>query len=135
MERDIFCGKHRCQEAVIEDSQFINVGMGRVLFDNVDLSHARVHNINMGHMTIECVQLGGTTFRHVGLPPDQRAAEVQDPLTFEDCDFNRSTFAECNLSGISLNGCNLDGARIDGVLVSELLESHGRTRQGVEGGG
>ena len=124
MEKDIFCGQHLCEEAVIEDSKFINVGMGRVLFDNVDLSHATLNNVNMGHMTIQYVQIGGTTFRHVGLPPDQRATETQDPLTFEDCDFNGSTYSACNLSGIKLDNCNLEGATIDGVPISELLAAY-----------
>ncbi len=76
-------------------------------------------------MTIECVQIGGTTFRHVGLPPDQRPRK-QRPLLFDDCEFTGSTFKECDLSGVSLTDCILDGARVDGVLITDLVENYKR---------
>jgi len=124
MEPTIKCGKHLAQHAKLTGSRFEDVCLGESEFDNVSLAGAKVHNVNMSDMVIDCVQIGGTTFRHVGLPPDQRSTNKQRPLVFEDCDLNGSTFRDCNLSGINLNDCNLKGATIDGVRVSELIETH-----------
>ena len=129
MEPTIKCGKHLALHAKLTGSRFEDVCLGEAEFDNVSLARARIHNVNMSDMMIDCVQIGGTTFRHVGLPPDQRKINKQRPLVFDDCDFTGSTFTDCDLYGINLNNCNLDGARIDGVLVSELIKSHRESSQ------
>jgi uncharacterized protein YjbI with pentapeptide repeats len=124
MEPTITCGRHLAQHADISGSRFLDVNLAGAEFNDVNLAEARVHNVNMSDMAIDCVQMGGTSFRHVGLPPDQPGAGKQRPLAFEECDLNGSTFKKVDLSGVSITACNLEGATIDGVLVSDLIAAY-----------
>lgn len=94
MERDILCGKHLCKQAIIEDSKFINVGMARVEFDDVDLSDARFHNVNMSRVTFNGIELDRATFKYVGL------------------------------TNVSIEECVLDGMTINGIPVTDMIAAY-----------
>lgn len=124
MEPTIKCGRHFAQHAKLTGSRFEDVCLGDAEFDNVSLAGASLNNVNMSDMTIQYVQIGGTTFRHMGLPPSQRGTAKQRPLVFEDCDLNKSTFAQVDLSGVKLLDCKVEGMTIDGVLVTEMIAAY-----------
>ena len=123
MEPTIKCGKHLALHAKLTGSRFEDVCLGEAEFDNVSLVRANIHNVNMSDMTIDCVQIGGTTFRNVGLPPDQRSKK-QRPLLFENCELTGSTFAQCDLSDVKIQDCDLEGMTINGISAEDLLAAH-----------
>lgn len=67
--------------------------------------------------------MGGTTFKHIGLPPDENGhQDKQRGLSFNECDLNDSVFVKCKLSNVEIKDCELDGMTVDGKLVTELLK-------------
>jgi len=124
MEPTIKCGKQLAEHENLSESRFHDVNLTQADFDNVCLAQTRIHNVNMSDMTIECVQMGGTSFRHVGLPPEQRTAAKQRPLMFEDCDLNGSAFKKVDLSGAKIAECNIEGMTIDDMLVTDLIMAY-----------
>ena len=94
MEKDIVCGKHLCQEAVIDDSKFLNVGMARVEFDNVNLSDATFNNINMSRVSFHGINFNGATFKAVGL------------------------------TNVSIDECEVVGLKIRGILVTDMIAAY-----------
>jgi uncharacterized protein YjbI with pentapeptide repeats len=100
VERDILCGKHLCQESVIDDSEFINVGMSRVRFDDACMEDASFTNINMQRATIHYVNLKG------------------------------ARITNCHLVGVAVEGGEIEGMTIDGVLVTDMLAAYRSLRNG-----
>jgi len=100
MERDIPCGKHLCQEAVIDGSKFIKVGMTDVEFDDVCMQNAKLNNINLQNATIHYANLKGTRI------------------------------SDCHLVNVEVTGGEIDGMKIHGVLVTDTMaaykEKHGQ---------
>jgi len=100
MERDILCGKHLCQQAIIDDSKFLNVGMSRVEFDDVCMEDATFNNVNMQRATIHYVNMKG------------------------------SKISDCHLVDVDVTGGEIDGMKIHGILVSDMMaaykEKHGQ---------
>ena len=94
MERDILCGKHLCQESIIDDSKFINVGMSRVEFDDVCMEDATFNNINMQRATIHYVNMKG------------------------------SRISDCHLVNVEVTGGEIDGMKIHGILVTEMIAAY-----------
>lgn len=94
MEKDIVCGKHLCEEAIIEDSRFINVGMARVEFDNVDLTDATFNNTNMSRVSFHGINFDSATFKAVGL------------------------------TNVTIDDCALEGMKIGGILVTDMMDAY-----------
>jgi uncharacterized protein YjbI with pentapeptide repeats len=100
MERDILCGRHLCQESIIDDSRFVHVGMSRVEFDDVCMEDAKFSNINMQKATIHYVNM------------------------------KESKICDCHLVDVEVTGGEIDGMRIHGILVADMMaaykEKHGQ---------
>jgi uncharacterized protein YjbI with pentapeptide repeats len=94
MERDIGCGKHLCQTAIIDDSKFLDVGMARVEFNDVNLSDATFTNINMSR------------------------------VSFYGINFDRATFRAVGLNNVTIDECELAGLRIRGILVTDMIDAY-----------
>ena len=102
---------------------FQNVKLFQSRFDDVNLSEARFHNINFSDVEFTAAQIGGTTFRHIGPPPDRDGHQPrQRPVTFDEAILCDSLFRKVDLSNVRIVDCNVAGMTIDGILVSELLE-------------
>jgi uncharacterized protein YjbI with pentapeptide repeats len=96
MEKDIVCGKHLCQEAIIDDSKFLNVGMARVEFDNVNLSDASFNNINMSRVSFHGINFDGAKFTAVGF------------------------------TNVTIDDCELAGLKIRGILVTDMMDAYNK---------
>jgi len=69
--------------------------------------------------------MGGTSFKHIGMPPDENGnQEKQRGLSFDECHLNDSTFVKCRLSNVEIKDCEIDGMTIDGKLVADLLKCY-----------
>ena len=108
---------------------FQNVKLFQARFDDVNLSESRFHNINFSDVEFTAAQMGGTTFRHIGPPPDRDGHRPrQRPVTFEEAILCDSLFRKVDLSNVRIVDCNLAGMTIDGILVSELLAVYQKQR-------
>lgn len=101
MEKDIMCGKHLCIDAIIDGTQFINVGLKDGVFDNMMMENARFNNINMTGANVNYVNLEG------------------------------SKFTECYLKNVEIEGSETKGMKIDGILVSDMIAAYERAQQGT----
>jgi uncharacterized protein YjbI with pentapeptide repeats len=105
-------------------SSFRQVALAEAKFDRVSMARASFEDVNLSDITMHSVTMGGARFKHLSLHPDEDGnVPKQEPLEFDECDLNRSTFRDCDLSGIAITGCNLEGATIDGVLITDLLKA------------
>jgi len=123
MESTIKCGKHLAEHANISGSEFHDVNLSGADFNDVNLSGAKFHNINFSDVQISAAQIGGTTFKHIGLPPDKDGKQArQRPVTFEEAMLCDSIFRKVDMSNVKIIDCDLTGMTINGILVSDLLK-------------
>ena len=106
----------------IAGSEFNDVNMAHSVFENINMSHSIYHDINFSDVMFTAAQIGGTTFKHIGPPPDKEGKQIrQRPVLFEECMLCDSTIRRSDLQNVKIESCNMDGMTIDGVLVSDLL--------------
>ena len=112
-------------------SEFEDCNLTGTRFTNINLSGARFHDINFSDVLFTAAQIGGTTFRHIGPPPDPKGIrQRQRAVTFEDGVLCDSVFRRMDLTNAKLVDCDLGGMTIDGIPVTEALreweERHAR---------
>ena len=99
----------------LQDSTYARADMARTRFDGVNLdgahffavlTNAAFGDTNLAHATFDDVNLSGATFTNVNLS----GARIEN----------------ANLSDADIRNANYAGMRIEGVLVTELLEIHGK---------
>lgn len=121
--KQLQCGKYIAECANLSGSKFQNVNLSGAVFDDINLSSASFHNINMSNVRFSAMQIGGSSFVHIGLPPDRVGKQGrQRGCQFEDVHLNDSTFKKCKLTNVKIIDCNIDGMEIDGVPVKEAIE-------------
>jgi uncharacterized protein YjbI with pentapeptide repeats len=111
-------------------SEFEDVNLAGTRFTNIDLSGSRFHDINFSDVLFTAAQMGGTTFRHIGPPPEAQGKQKrQRPVTFEQGMLCDSVFRSMDLTNAQLVDCDITGMTIDGIPVQEALrewsERHG----------
>jgi uncharacterized protein YjbI with pentapeptide repeats len=112
----------KCQD--IAGSEFETLNLAGAKFTDINLSGAQFHDINFSDVLFTAAQIGGTTFKHIGPPPDKDGKQArQRPVTFEDMQLGDSLFRNVDLSGVQVIGCDLAGMTIDGLLVTDLLQA------------
>lgn len=121
--KQLQCGKYIAECVNLSGSQFQNVDLSGAVFDDVNLSRASFHNINMTDVRFSAMQIGGSSFIHIGLPPNKEGKQgKQKGCRFEDVHLNDSTFKKCKLTNVKMIDCEIEGMEIDGVPVNEAIE-------------
>ena len=111
----------------MDGTKFSNVCLSNANFENINLSKSRFHDINFSDVTFAAAQIGGTTFKHIGPPPDKDGKQArQRPVTFEEMMLCDSVFRKVDLSNVQVVDCDITGMKIDGILVTDLLEAYGK---------
>ena len=124
-KRKLKCGKYVAECANLSDSRFHGVNLSNAVFDDVNLSGASFHNINMSDVRFSGMQIGGSSFIHIGLPPDKDGHQgKQRAVQFEDVHLNDSTFKKCKLTNVKITDCEIDGMEIDGVPIKKAIERY-----------
>ena len=122
--------KIRVKHDDVRESEFEHSNMSGAKFNDINLSGSRFHNINFSDVQFTAAQIGGSTFKHIGPPPDHNGRqERQRPVSFEEAVLCDSLFRRVDLSNVQIIDCNVDGMTIDGELVTELLHAY-RKRNG-----
>jgi uncharacterized protein YjbI with pentapeptide repeats len=117
--------KHDC----ITGSEFEDLNMAGSQFTNINLSGARFHDINFSDVSFTAAQIGGTTFKHIGPPPNNEGKQArQRPVTFEEGMLCDSVFRRMDLTNVTLVDCDVTGMTSDGILISDLLEAWKKSR-------
>lgn len=107
----------------ISGSEFENLNMAGAQFTNINLSRSRFHDINFSDVHFGAAQIGGTTFKHIGPPPDKDGRQDrQRPVTFEEGMLCDSVFERMDMTNVTIVDCDVAGMTIDGILVTDLLE-------------
>jgi uncharacterized protein YjbI with pentapeptide repeats len=107
----------------IAGSEFEDLNMAGTQFTNINLSGSRFHDINFSDVHFTAAQIGGTTFKHIGLPPDKDGKQDrQRPVTFEEGMLCDSVFRKMDLTNVKITDCDVTGMTIDGILVTNLLK-------------
>ena len=107
----------------IAGSEFEDLNMAGTQFTNINLSGSRFHDINFSDVHFKAAQIGGTTFKHIGLPPDKDGKQHrQRPVTFEEGMLCDSVFRKMDLTNVKITDCDVTGMTIDGILVTNLLK-------------
>jgi uncharacterized protein YjbI with pentapeptide repeats len=114
------------KEQNIAGSSFEIVDLSKARFENVNLSGSRFHDINFSDVEFTAAQIGGSTFRHIGPPPQSGAR--QRPVTFEEGILAGSSFRRVDLTNVKIEQCQMEGMTIDGIAVSDLLAAYRKTR-------
>ncbi len=123
--KKLTCGKYSAECANLSDSRFNDVNLSRAIFDDVNLKGASFHNINMSDVSFSGMQIGGSSFTHIGLPPDKNGNQgKQRGVRFEEAHLNDSIFEKCKLTNVEIIDCEIDGMKIDGVPVKEAIECY-----------
>jgi uncharacterized protein YjbI with pentapeptide repeats len=116
-------GKYVAECANLSGTKFHNVNLSGAVFDDINLSGASFHNINMSDVRFSAMQIGGSSFIHIGLPPDEKGNQGrQKGVQFEEVHLNDSTFRKCKLTGVKIVECEIDGMEVDGVSIREAIE-------------
>ena len=114
--------KMSVQNDDVGGSEFENLNMAGAHFTNINLSGARFHDINFSDVQFTAAQIGGTTFKHIGPPPDQEGQQArQRAVTFEEGQLGDSVFRRMDLSNVKIVDCDVTGMTIDDILVTDLL--------------
>jgi uncharacterized protein YjbI with pentapeptide repeats len=107
----------------VSGSEFENLNMAGARFTNINLSGSRFHDINFSDVDFGAAQIGGTTFKHIGPPPDKGGRQDrQRQVTFEEGMLCDSVFRRMDMTNVSIEDCDVTGMRINGILVTDLLE-------------
>lgn len=107
----------------IAGSEFEDLNMAGTQFTNINLSGSRFHDINFSDVHFTAAQIGGTTFKHIGLPPDKDGKQDrQRPVTFEEGMLCDSVFRKMDLTNVKITDCDVTGMTIDGIPVTNLLK-------------
>jgi len=116
-------GKMSVKHDNISGSEFEDLNMAGTQFTSINLSKARFRDINFSDVTFGPAQMGGTTFKHIGPPPDKEGKQArQRPVTFEEAMLCDSVFRRVDMSGVKIIDCNIEGMTINGILVTDLLK-------------
>ena len=116
-------GKMTVKHDNIAGSEFEDLNMAGTQFTNINLSGSRFHDINFSDVHFTAAQIGGTTFKHIGLPPDKDGKQGrQRPVTFEQGMLCDSVFRKMDLTNVKITDCDVTGMTIDGILVTDLLK-------------
>ena len=116
-------GKYIAECANLSGSKFHGVNLSGAIFDDVNLGGVSFHNINMSDVQFSAMQIGGSSFIHIGLPPDKNGNQgEQRGVKFEEVHLNDSTFKKCKLTNVRIVDCEIDGMEIDGVPLKEAIE-------------
>jgi uncharacterized protein YjbI with pentapeptide repeats len=111
--------------ADLSGSHFTNVKGEPLIFETVTLAGSKIKDANLYGLEIDGAGLGGAFFHNIGPAPEghpsYKPGAKQDPVRFENCDFNNSTFSRCDLTNIEINDCNITGMKINGVLIEEII--------------
>ena len=106
------------KNAMLNNSDFFDVGMANV----------KIVNANLSDLEIEGAQLGGAYIHNIGMPPKDHPMydpeARQRPLRFEECDLHGSTLNHCDLSDVVLTDCNIKGLKINGISIEELINQY-----------
>jgi uncharacterized protein YjbI with pentapeptide repeats len=107
----------------IAGSEFENLNMAGSRFTDINLSGSRFHDIDFSDVSFTAAQIGGTTFKHIGLPPDPNGKQGrQRPVTFEDGMLCDSVFRRMDMTNVEITDCDVTGMTIDGIPVANLLK-------------
>ena len=99
----------------LQDSTYARADMARARFDGVNLDGAHFFAV-LTNATFSDTNLAGASFDDVNLAG----------ATFTNVNLSGARIENANLSNVDIRYANYEGMRIEGVLVTELLEAHGR---------
>ena len=105
--------------------------MAGTTFENINLAGSTFHDIDFSDVMFTAAQIGGTTFKHIGPPPDpDDAIFEQRPVTFLEGMLTGSTFSHFDLRNVEIIHCDIEGMKVDGVLLSDMVDLWKQVKSG-----
>ena len=107
--------RHPFDGEQLQGTTWARADMARARFDGVNLDGAHFFAV-LTNATFGDTNLAGAAFDDVNLAG----------ASFSNVNLSGARIENANLSDVDVRNANYAGMRIEGVLVTELLEAHGR---------